>query len=43
MIRSQVQPDVLSVDHYPFFEMDDAVDGFNCTRDGYRANLAVYL
>jgi hypothetical protein len=36
----QVQPDVLSVDHYPFFELADAVEGDNATKAGYRANLA---
>jgi hypothetical protein len=37
----QVRPDVLCVDHYPLFEVDDEVAGTNATRAGYRANLEV--
>jgi hypothetical protein len=36
----EVQPDLLSMDHYPRFDQPYAIDGMNKTRAGYVANLA---
>lgn len=38
---SEVQPDVLCMDHYPFFEWPNATNATNATTGGYRSNLAV--